>query len=44
MKSADDAQPMRGFSHRCPLGSTSQSISQCDAFQFPDCVAVFVGL
>jgi hypothetical protein len=43
IKSAEDCHPISWFSHLWPLGSTSQSINQCEAVQLPDCVAVFVG-
>jgi len=43
MKSADDCQPISGFSHLCPLPSTSQSIRQWWPCQSPDCVAGLAG-
>ena len=43
-KSADDCQPIRGFSHRCPFDIMSQSMRQWWPCHSPDCVAGLAGL
>lgn len=42
--SPDDCQPISGFSHRCPLPSTSQSMRHAWLPQVPDCVLGRTGL
>src|ERR1051325_11019633 len=42
--SADDCQPIKGFSHRWPLPRTSQSMRQTDDLWAPDWVAGLEGL